>query len=462
MRDWERATWQTGQTEQTVMARVGELLAQRITELTCLGDRILLLAGKGHNGDDVRLARPHLNERTVQMLEVTDPLRQLPELDHALDQSPKLIVDGLFGIGLDRPLAEGWKFFIDRVNRSSSPILSVDLPSGLNADTGLAEGAAIRASFTLTVGAPKVGLLAPAALPFVGQLQVLNDIGLGPPPEGIELLWTLPTDFRGFPPVRELTAHKGDFGQLVILAGSLGYHGAAVLAARGAQAARPGLITVITTDETYVPIAAQLQSVMVRPWHSEWQPPEKTTAILFGPGLADPSLPAGVRKQALQLWRGSAAPVIADASGLDWLTDTDIKATSLRVITPHGGEAARLLKRPAAAVQADRVAALRELSARLNRACVVLKGHQTLVGSAEGPVYVNGSGGPLLAQGGSGDVLAGFLGGLLSQPLLLRDPILAIRYGVWRHGLAGESANWSGLIEELPVELAQRPVSSAA
>jgi len=152
------------------------------------------------------------------------------------------------------------------VNQSKIPVLAVDVPSGLNADTGEVYGAAVEAAVTLTVGAPKIGMLAPGAWPFVGRLEVATDVGLvpcPPPASRDELHWTLPEDFAGFPPRRAVAAHKGSFGHLAIVAGSFGFHGAAVLAARGAQRAQPGLITLFTQEDVYHPIASQLQSVMV-------------------------------------------------------------------------------------------------------------------------------------------------------------------------------------------------------
>ena len=183
-----------------------------------------------------------------------------------------MLIDGLFGIGLDRPLDDGWKKFITAVNQSRIPVLAVDVPSGLNADTGEVQGAAIEAAVTLTVGAPKTGLLAQNAWPFVGRLEVATDVGLVPcphPSSRDDLNWTLPEDFAGFPPRRAVAAHKGSFGHLMVVAGSFGFHGAAVLAARGAQRAQPGLVTLFTQEDVYHPIASQLQAVMVNLWKPE-------------------------------------------------------------------------------------------------------------------------------------------------------------------------------------------------
>lgn len=463
MRQWEQATWQAGNiSEQEVIARVGELVAVHALTMTARGDEILLLVGKGHNGDDVRLSQSHLKDRKVELLEVTDPTRCLPELADALKRRPTLIVDGLFGIGLNRPLDDDWKTFIGRVNQSKCPVLAVDSPSGLNCQTGKPEGTAIKADVTLTLGAIKRGLIEPGASEFVGQLIVEAEIGLIPCPIESEFCWTTSTDFKDFPPRPPRDAHKGSFGHLVIVAGSLGYHGAAVLAARAAQAAHPGLITVVTTDETYVPVASQLQSVMVRPWTSDWEPSDKTSAILFGPGLADPTVPTGLRKQVLHFWEEFSGAVVADASGLDWLTNAPVKSNGCRVVTPHPGEAARMLVCSVSDVQKDRTTSVRNISAHFGGTVVVLKGHHSLVGSHQGTIYVNSTGGPRLGQGGSGDILGGYLAGLLAQPALARDPVKSVRYAVWRHGLAGDSKGWNGFVEDLPAMLAASPRLSEA
>jgi ADP-dependent NAD(P)H-hydrate dehydratase / NAD(P)H-hydrate epimerase len=455
MREWERATWAAGQTEQTVIARVGEKLASHALALTCPGDAILLLAGKGHNGDDVRAMQPHLAGRNVRLIHATDPLVALNEFKDALPNNPKLVVDGLFGIGLNRALDERWVKLIQQVNESDLPVLAVDVPSGLQAETGLPLPVAIRAKLTITIGAPKRGLLSSEAAEFVGRLEPVTDVGLLPCPVRSELHWTLPEDFSAFPPPRPMESHKGTFGHAALIAGSMGFHGASVLAARGAQRAQPGLITLFTQPETYAPVAAQLQAVMVHHWSADVDR-SKFTALLFGPGLAATHLSETVREVFTRTWNSTQAPVIVDASALDWLPVTDSSIPFCRVITPHPGEAARLLNCTVADVQRDRVAALRALSKRFGNCWVVLKGRHTLIGRSEGDVFVNGSGNANLAQGGTGDVLAGFIAGWLAQPQIQREPLLALRYAVREHGAAADRLsarrkNW--IVEELAQEL---------
>lgn len=455
MREWEKATWASGQTEAEVIRRVGACVARYALRLTMPDDLIVILAGKGHNGEDARCAQEHLTKRRVDLIEVKDPAADLSKLEAVLSLRPALIIDGLFGIGINRPLSVEWIRFIERVNDSRAKILAVDVPSGLNGDIGERQGAAIRASMTLTVGAPKTGMLKEPAWPFVGALEVATEVGLVPCPLKSELNWTLPEDFDAFPPARSVATHKGTYGHVGIVAGSVGYHGASVLAARGAQRAQPGLITLHIQEGAYHPVASQLQAVMVSPWKPDTDF-SNYTAILIGPGLAAADLPAEVKKLTADLWLRSSVPIIVDASALAWLPTGAVPANAVRLITPHPGEAARLLGIASKDVQSERLKSLREISQRYGNTWVVLKGHQTLIGRSQGDVYVNSSGNPYLAQGGSGDLLSGYLAGLLAQSALQKDILRTIRYAVWQHGVAADRlqnarSNW--VIEDLAQEL---------
>ena len=456
MREWEKATWATGQTEAEVIRLVGKRVAQLALRLTRPGDLILILAGKGHNGEDARASREHFGERRVDLLDVKDPAADLSKLDAILSLSPSLVIDGLFGIGLNRPLSPDWVRFIEGLNASRARVLAVDVPSGLNAETGQPEGAALESALTLTVGAPKRGMLANSAWQFVGRLEVATQVGLVPCPATSDLQWTLAEDFADFPPRRAVASHKGTYGHVAIIAGSRGYHGASVLAARGAQRAQPGLITLHSHVSVYFPVAAQLQAVMVAPWESKIELPNSYSGILIGPGLAAPDLPQEVKALTGQLWRESPLPIIVDASALVWLPAGKTPERAIRVITPHPGEAARLLGTTSDHIQSDRPAALTRLSSRFGDCYVVLKGHQTLVGRSTGPIFVNSSGNPHLAQGGSGDTLSGFLAGLLAQPALQANPLMTIRYAVWKHGAGADrlqAARPGWVVEDLIQEL---------
>jgi len=456
MREWEKATWSSGVAEDAVMRQAGAAVARCAERMTAHEDFVLFLAGKGHNGDDAAYGCEFIQGRCGEVIRVLDPETGIRELPAQMARKPALIVDGLFGIGLKRPLSDAWKNLIEQINDAGVPILAVDVPSGLNADSGLPQDVAIRAERTLTFGAVKQGLLKPDAADFVGQLEVAGEIGLSPHSFATGLNLTVPQDFLGYPPKRPITGHKGTFGHLTIIAGSPGYHGAAVLASRGAQRAQPGLITVCAHAAVRLPVASQLQAVMVHAGAEDFALPDSCSAVVVGPGLASAELTDHFKNSICRLWQESPLALVADASALDWLPDGPCAPGALRVMTPHPGEAARLLQSSVAEVQSDRVTAARELSRRWGGCIVVLKGHQTMVGRSGEELYVNNSGNPHLAQGGSGDLLAGYLGGLLAWPELQKDAVRTVRFSVWQHGAAADALlktrpNFS--IEELSAEL---------
>jgi len=462
MRAWEEASWAAGATSQGVIERVGQALARRLCVAAATHETILVLAGKGNNGADARAALPHLGMRPVELLEITDPVRGLEALNiHLAKSRPDWIVDGLFGIGLSRPLDDAWRKVIAAINASGATVVAVDIPSGLDCDLGTPAGEAIRAALTLTIGAPKIGMIREAAAEYVGRVEVLDDVGLTTPPTpASECYWGLARDFSNFPPRRAFQSHKGTYGHLTILAGNSGYHGAAALASRSALRARPGLVSLVTLPSVFIQLGSQLAAVMVHRWKAKQPLPDKSTAVLAGPGLSGANIPAEYRDWIQRLWRESFDAVIADAGTLDWLPRRAVGSNPARVITPHPGEAARMLRLTTTEIQADRVRALRELSKLYGESWVVLKGNQTLIGRSQGPIYVNGTGNPGLAQGGTGDVLAGFIAGHLAQPAMIKDPLLAIRYAVWEHGAAAdrleaERTNWSS--EELLEKLGDDP-----
>jgi len=436
MRAWEQASWGAGVREADVIAAVGLHLAAPIRALTLETNRVLVLAGRGNNGADARAAAAHLGSRLVAILEIRDPVADLPKLQAALLPRPALVVDGLFGIGLNRPLDGGWIRFIEALNQAALRVLAVDVPSGLNADTGSNWGAVVRAVQTATVGAPKRGLLEPAAWSSAGSLTVLREVGLtGAPSSQEDRVWVLPEDFDGWPPVRGISVNKGDLGRLVLIAGSVGYAGAGILATRAASRARPGLLAALVPEAVHGVVSGAVPSAMVHPFQPRHPVLDRATAVLAGPGLAAPDLPPAVRSEVLRLWREFPGTMVVDASALAWLSDAVArgKPAGVRVLTPHPGEAARLLETSVAAVQGNRLAALRALAMRF-QALVILKGHLTLTGGATGPVQVNSSGNPGLAQGGTGDILAGYLAGLLAQPEMSGHLERTAAFAVWEHG----------------------------
>ena len=436
MRDWEKRTWEAGVSEESVMANAGQSVAQSALAMTPEGGTILLIAGKGNNGGDTRIAAAHLPGRSHILIDANDSVSALREFKHALDQRPDLIIDGLFGIGLNRGLDDDHCDLVQAINQAKIPILSVDCPSGINADTGEPMNAAIMANRTITLGSPKTGLLQSCADDFVGTIEVADRIGLSGEPPVSQQLWLTAADMHGMPPKRSPSGHKGTYGHLGIIAGSTGYHGAACLSARAALRSRPGLVSVFTP--AYQAVASHLQSPMVHPWTADIiKPMSICTAMVIGPGLAGPDVPEDLRTVACQLWRESLMPMIGDASALDWLPCGATPENTTRILTPHPGEAARMLKCKPTEIQQDRLAAARQL-ANIYDSTIVLKGRHTIIGQDDGPVLVNPTGNSGLSQGGSGDVLVGFLGGLLAQPQFNDRAVQAIAYAVWHHGKAAD------------------------
>ncbi|MGC8744295.1 MAG: NAD(P)H-hydrate dehydratase [Verrucomicrobiia bacterium] len=438
VREWEESSWAAGISQQEVIRNAGRRVAFYAEKMTDIGDKILVIAGKGHNGDDAIQASEQIAQREIKVIRITDPATDIVSLKSALNEDLSLVIDGLFGIGLNRELDEKYRNVIDLINQAKAPVLSVDVPSGLNAQTGEVMGAAVRASATVTLGAVKIGLIKSTAAQYTGRLYVAPQIGLKSLDFKSDLYWTETSDFNGFPPARNVSTHKGTYGHLLIIAGSPGYHGAAVLAAKSAQRALPGLITLVTAQGVYIPVASQLAQVMVHCWKPSMEFPEKITAILIGCGLASPELPPGLVDYCIKLWNESPLPMCVDASALDWLPKGRINSQAPRIVTPHPGEAARMLKTTTEEVLSDRTESVRKISKLYGNCYVVLKGHQTIIGKNDGVLYINSTGNPYLAQGGAGDALAGFIGGLIAQPALQKDILTTIRYAVWRHGLAAD------------------------
>jgi NAD(P)H-hydrate epimerase len=204
-------------------------------------------------------------------------------------------------------------------------------------------------------------------------------------------------------------------------------------------------------------VASQLVTAMVHPFEEGHALTTGATAILIGPGLASSSARQQMPAEVVRLWKEFPGPLVVDASALDWVPPHP-SARGIRILTPHPGEAGRLLGGTAQDVQRDRVGALRQIADRFG-ALVLLKGHQTLIGGATGPIYINPTGNPGLAQGGTGDVLAGYLVGLLAQPSVATDPLAGCRKAAWDHGLAADYLECRGgawTSEDLATRLGNR------
>jgi NAD(P)H-hydrate epimerase len=437
--------------------------------------RVAVLAGRGNNGGDGFVVARTLLQRGVDVsvfllgkvadvrgdartnLEILGRLglavvevanEQDWELHFSEISQCDLIVDALFGTGLKEPLGGVLATVVADVNGCSLPVVAIDLPSGLSADTPELIGDAIEATMTVTLGAPKLPLVLPPAERHCGDL-VIADIGI--PPQVLQqvdgpVIEILTREaMRALVQPRASDAHKGDFGHVLIVAGSLGKTGAAHLAAMGALRSGAGLVTV-ACPRSVVPIVAALGAeYMTEPLPEEdgHVVPAALERILslpadviaVGPGLGPGE---GTRQIVLGLVERSGAPLVLDADALNAVA---AEAHALRgrdgldiVITPHPGEMARLTATTTEQVQDDRMRAAREF-ATAHHLHVVLKGHRTLVASPEGRVGVNLTGNPGMATGGTGDVLTGMIAAWFAQ---LLDAESAARLAVYLHGHAGD------------------------
>jgi len=358
-----------------------------------------------------------------------------------------LIVDALFGTGLDRPLAGRWSDVVRSLNAAAKPVVAVDVPSGLSGSSGNVSGEAVEAAVTVTFAAPKLPHVLPPACWRCGKVAVAE---IGIPPWILEARAAMGlvelADIAGWLPERALDAHKGWFGHLLVVAGRLGRAGAAALAARAAVAAGTGLVTVATAEKAVGPVQVLVPEAMVDSL------PDGPDGAARGDGLEDslaranavavgPGMGTGERQGKMLLWllERFAGPMVLDADALTLLAgrvEVLRDRSAPTVLTPHPGELGRLLGWPTERVTADRRAAARELAAR-SGAVVLAKGARSLVVGGAGLDLVNPTGSPGLATGGSGDVLTGLVGGLLAEGLGAKDAAAA---GAWLHGRAAELA----------------------
>jgi NAD(P)H-hydrate epimerase len=358
-----------------------------------------------------------------------------------------LVVDALFGIGLTRPI-EGWRAeLVAAINAARAPRLAIDVPSGLDASSSEPLGPHVTAEATVTFFAPKRALV---LLPAGVAAGAVWSAPLGVPESGLESVaqtLRLITAADLSLPARPRESHKGSFGHLVIVAGSPGKSGAAVLAARGALRTGAGLVTVAAPESIRAEVDAGCVEAMTLPLPADGSTPlgrsaaaklsvfwEGKRAAAIGPGLGDePDVAAWIRA----LVRGLELPVVLDADGVNAFAG---RAGDLRlrlaptVLTPHPGEVGRLLGRGTPHGSAERLAAARD-AAEATGCVVVVKGHQSLIAAPGAAIEVNPTGNPGMATAGSGDVLTGSVGAWLARGL---EPLDAARNGVFLHGLAGD------------------------
>ncbi len=367
-----------------------------------------------------------------------------PDVDEIFDGAA-LIVDALFGTGLTQPLYGLNKRVVDAINRSAKRVLSIDIPSGINSDTGQIMGAAVRADKTISFGYLKPGLLTHPGATLAGHLGIC-DIGLPELPEGSPDINLLTVEIvREILPLRPSDSHKGTFGHVLLIAGSPGMAGAAMLASHSALRVGAGLAYLAAPRSlvNYLPP----EEIIYRPMpenqsgtlsHDAYDAIKghisNASAVVLGPGL-------GLNDDTIALVETLVGnidcPCVIDADGLNAISK---KPSILQnnegafVLTPHPKELARLMNCDVATVQSDRINQSIDAAKKFN-CVVVLKGSMSVIANPQGEVFINPTGNPAMATAGAGDVLSGIIGGLLAQKV---DPFQAAACGVYIHGRAGD------------------------
>jgi ADP-dependent NAD(P)H-hydrate dehydratase / NAD(P)H-hydrate epimerase len=431
-----RAMAQPGMGGGRLMERAGAALLEALSEGFPQARTLGVLCGPGNNGGDgfvlARLAAEAGWAVTVHAGEAgsrpdsdgararrawTEGGGEIRPLDAFAPDRSEVWADCLFGIGLGRPLEAPFAALVETLNRSGVPVLAADVPSGVHIDTGSVQGVAVRAQLTVTMIADKFGLCTGAAVDYAGQVRVAALHLPASLYEGVPWLATRVTPEqapRGLPP-RRPAAHKGDFGHLLVVGGAPGYSGAARLTAAAALRAGAGRVTLVTHPDHAALANLDRPELMVRPAQAARELEALLAgadAVAVGPGFGQEAW-ARALWPAVADWRG---PLVVDADALNLLAQAPRRRDDW-ILTPHPGEAGRLLGSRAATVNADRLAALKELQNRYG-GTVLLKGAGTLVvqGPQGTPACITG-GHPGMATAGMGDVLTGIIGALRAQGL---------------------------------------------
>ncbi len=434
-RDIRRMEQAAGEVSPPLMERAGAAAADLAAQLAGEAAKdVLVLAGPGNNGGDARVVARLLQEKFFRVV-LTGKFEEIPQ-----GTRWSLIVDGLFGIGLTRPVEGEYARLIDFANSQRCPVLALDIPSGLDSDTGRVLGRAVRATHTITFIGLKPGLLTCDGPDHCGTVSVAA-LGLEPQKLLAPTGWVAgPAIFANILKPRPRNFHKGRAGSLAILGGAAGMTGAALLAGRAALKLGAGRVYAGLLDHDAPTVDPGAPELMLR--HPDDALGMELDALVVGPGLGQ-----GERAETLVgAVLASDIPCVIDADALNLIAENaDLRKACARrsadtVATPHPAEAARLLAATTADVQADRLNAAKNLSGNLN-AHVVLKGAGSIVVARDGHWFVNTSGNPGMASAGMGDVLSGILGALLAQKLTGEA---ALVLGVHLHGCAADECARSG------------------
>ncbi len=478
MRALDRLTIEGGTPGYALMERAGKgaaaMLLECVPSLRRKGRRAVIVAGKGNNGGDGFVIARVLQRRGVKtevflLGRLADlrgdaaraarafaarkaAVREIGDSTGTAALARSLggadaVVDAIFGTGLDKPVGGIHAEAIAAINSSGRPVFAVDIPSGLNADTGVPMGAAVEALATATFGFAKVGQALFPGVRHCGRLGVI-DIGLSPeaiaahPPRAALLEQPAVAELV---PVRRTDAHKGECGHVLVIAGSFGKTGAAQLASRAALHVGAGLVTVMAPASLYPVYAAGVLEAMTDALPDDGgrirfdearlrAALTGKTAVVIGPGMGTHD---GAERTVRWLLANADLPIVADADAITILARDRAVLRAARthaLLTPHPGEMSRLLGIATAAVQSDRAALARQFA--VEHGCtLVLKGARSVIAEASGQLWINPTGNPGMASGGMGDVLSGMVGGLLAQGL---SPADAACLGVYLHGAVAD------------------------
>ncbi len=452
-----------------LMENAGRAAADVLLENFAYAGKVAVFAGGGNNGGDGFVIARHLisegldvdtyvvsnpkkykgdaftNYKALKkiggnIVELKDNLRKYKQAD--------VIVDAIFGTGLDREVTGFYKKVIEFINSQGVPTLAVDLPSGLDSNTGYPLGTAVLADVTVTFVLPKLGTSIYPGVEFAGEIYVADITTPN------FLLDDIPYELLSSESVDKILAlryedtHKGTYGHLFILAGSPGKSGAASLAALGAQRAGTGLVTVGVPKSLHSIIEQKTTEAMTEPLpETDIETlgavsvnrtleimKERKSALAVGPGI---STTDETREFLYEIIRNSTIPMLIDADAITLVAENPkvLKEAKVPIVlTPHPGEMSRLAGITTEEVQADRVGVSLDFSAKYN-VYLVLKGARSIISTPEGEIFINTTGNAGMASGGMGDVLSGIIGGFLAQRL---SPSAACRLGVFIHGLAGD------------------------
>jgi NAD(P)H-hydrate epimerase len=450
------AVSRAGLSGDTLMQRAGRFAFETLRARWPRAARLAVVCGPGNNGGDgfvlASLARAQGYDVRVLTLGATRPGSEAERARAAVGREGQaytpgslreadVIVDALLGIGVDRELAGDYRVAVDEINASGVPVLALDIPSGLNSDNGRVLGCAVRAQVTACFVALKAGLFTGCGRDHAGEICF---DALGVPDDARHDVAAVATrlteaSLRGILKPRARHAHKGDFGRLLVVGGAPGMPGAARLCGEAAARAGAGMVILATHPDHAASINGarpELMAYAVRTTAALTPLLARATVVALGPGLGRDAWGKRLFVAAL----ASRKPLVIDADGLYFFLPSLKRRVQDAVLTPHSGEAARLLGCTVAEIEADRFAAVRALSHRYGAVCV-LKGSGTLITAPGQSLYVCDRGNPGMASAGMGDVLTGVIAALRAQGLVALD---AARLGVWAHAVAGDAAARSG------------------